>query len=123
MSKILLVEDDELSRDMLSRRLAKRGFEVITATTGEEGVEQAKTETPDLILMDMRLPGMSGWEATQAIREHSKETPIIGISAHALVGDCDRALEVGCNDYDVKPIDFERLTTKINALLATEDQS
>jgi CheY-like chemotaxis protein len=115
MTKILLVEDNELNRDMLSRRLQRRGFDVVFAVDGVDGVAKAKSEQPDLILMDMSLPGMDGWEATRRIRQDGATMPIIALTAHAMDGDRDRALEAGCNDYDVKPIDLPGLLAKIQA--------
>lgn len=119
MAKILLVEDDEMNRDMLSRRLLRRGFEVVIAIDGEQGLVLAKSEMPDLILMDMSLPIIDGWEATRQIKQCSETQPIpiIGLSAHAMASDPDKALEVGCDDYDTKPIDFNRLLDKIQKFL------
>lgn len=119
MAKILLVEDNEMNRDMLSRRLKRSGFEVIVATDGESGVITAELELPDLIVMDMSLPIVDGWEATQRLKQISTtcNIPIIGCSAHAMVGDRERAMTAGCNDYDTKPIEFERLLEKIEKLL------
>jgi CheY-like chemotaxis protein len=117
--KILLVEDNEMNYDMLSRRLTRKGFEVVIATDGEQGVEMSRTVGPDLILMDMSLPKIDGWEATRLIRA-TPETAgvrIIALTAHAMVADKDRALEAGCDDFDTKPIDIERLVGKISALL------
>jgi two-component system cell cycle response regulator DivK len=119
MAKILLVEDNEDNRDMLIRRLRRRGFEVVVATDGASGVEMARAEAPDLILMDMGLPVLDGWQATTLIR-HMPETqaiPIIGLSADAMAGDQEKALTAGCDDYDTKPIDIDRLLEKINAAL------
>jgi CheY-like chemotaxis protein len=118
MPTILLVEDNEMNRDMLSRRLERRGFTVLLAVDGPEGVSMARSERPDLILMDMSLPGMDGWEATRTIREDEalRAVPVIALTAHAMDGDRDRALAVGCNDYDTKPIDFPRLLDKMSAL-------
>ncbi len=119
MHKILLVEDNEMNRDMLSRRLKKRGFDIVVAVDGEKALEMVHQETPDLILMDMELPILDGWEATKRLKQSQKtcNIPIIGLSAHALTGDSERALEVGCNDYDTKPVDIPRLLEKINKLL------
>ncbi len=119
MAKILLVEDNEMNRDMLSRRLERRGFEVAIAVDGGEGLEKAVAEQPDLILLDMSLPVMDGWEAARLLKSRSDThaIPIIALTAHAMSGDRERALEVGCNDYDVKPIEFERLLEKIHTLL------
>lgn len=119
MKKILLVEDNEMNRDMLSRRLIRKGFEVITAEDGLEGVEKALSEHPDLILMDMNLPGIDGWEATQRIREQEqgKRTPIIAVTAHAMSPDYEKAINAGCDHYEPKPIQLESLLRKINTLL------
>jgi len=119
MPKILLVEDNEMNRDMLSRRLVRRGFVVEVATDGEQGVELARAGGYDLVLMDMSLPGIDGWEATRRLRAEpaTQAIPIIALTAHAMAGDRDRALEVGCNDYDTKPVEFDRLLGKIAALL------
>ena len=119
MAKILLVEDNEMNRDMLSRRLARRGYEVVLAVDGQEGVEAAAREAPDLILMDMSLPAIDGWEATRLIRAGAGTAaiPIIALTAHAMAGDRDRALDAGCNDYDTKPVELERLLEKIARLL------
>ena len=122
MSKLLLVEDNEMNRDMLSRRLQRRGYEVIIAVDGEEGVKIAQSEAPDLILMDMSLPVLDGWEATQRLKAAPKtqSIPILGLTAHAMSGDREKAIEAGCDDYDTKPIEFSRLLEKINALLGEE---
>jgi CheY-like chemotaxis protein len=119
MPKILLIEDNEMNRDMLSRRLERRGYEVIIAADGEQGCRMARTEQPDLILMDMSLPVMDGWEATQQLKSapETRWIPIVALTAHAMAGDRERALAVGCNDYDTKPIEFPRLLSKIQALL------
>jgi CheY-like chemotaxis protein len=120
MAKILLVEDNEMNRDMLSRRLLRSGFEVIMAEDGARGVAVAMSDKPDLILMDMSLPVIDGWEATRRIKatpEVSK-IPIIALTAHAMATDRDKALEAGCDDYDTKPIELERLLGKIETLLA-----
>jgi two-component system, cell cycle response regulator DivK len=119
MTKILLVEDNELNRDMLSRRLQRRGFEVVNAVNGQEGVEMAHSEAPELILMDISLPIMDGWEATRNIKKSPKmrSTPIIALTAHAMVGDREKSLEAGCDDYDTKPIDFQRLLQKMKILM------
>jgi len=120
MKKILLVEDNEMNRDMLSRRLVRNGFEVIMAVDGEQGVVMARSERPDLILMDMSLPVVDGWEATRRVRasELTAAIPIIALTAHAMSGDREKAIEAGCNDYDTKPIEMPRLLGKIAALLA-----
>ena len=119
MAKILLVEDNELNRDMLSRRLMRRGFEVLIAIDGASGVTTAEIELPDLIVMDMSLPILDGWEATKRLKQitATQNIPIIGCSAHAMVGDRERGIEAGCDDYDTKPIEFERLLGKIDKLL------
>lgn len=119
MIKILLVEDNELNRDMLSRRLIRHGYEVVMAINGIEGVQEAEKQNPDLILMDLNLPLMNGWEATRRIRLNSKtqEIPIIALTAHALEGDKKKAIEVGCDDYDTKPINLDRLLGKIKEVL------
>jgi two-component system, cell cycle response regulator DivK len=119
MAKLLLVEDNDMNRDMLSRRLSKNGFELIFAADGDEAVETARRERPDLILMDMGLPTVSGWDATVTLK-NSAETqsiPIIALTAHALASDQARAREIGCDDYDTKPIDLPRLLEKISRLL------
>jgi two-component system, cell cycle response regulator DivK len=120
MKKILLVEDNELNRDMLSRRLVRNGFEVIIAIDGEQGLSMAQSQRPDLILMDMSLPALDGWEATRRVRtdEATSAIPIIALTAHAMSGDREKAIEAGCDDYDTKPIEMARLLGKINALLA-----
>ncbi len=120
MPKILIVEDNEMNRDMLRRRLARKGFETIVAGDGLDGVAMAASGQPDLILMDMSLPALDGWEATRRIKA-SPEThsiPVIALTAHAMAGDRERALEAGCDDYDTKPIEFPVLLEKIEALLA-----
>jgi two-component system cell cycle response regulator DivK len=120
MAKILLVEDSEMNWDMLSRRLRRKGHEVIVATDGRQGVDMALSEAPDLILMDMSLPVLDGWEATRQIRAmpETQAIPIIALTAHAMSGDREQALAAGCDDYDTKPIDFHRLLQKMQALLA-----
>lgn len=119
MTKILLVEDNEMNRDMLSRRLAKRGYDVTIAVDGREGVTKALAGAYDLILMDISLPEIDGCTATRAIRAEPQtaRTPIIALTAHAMAGDRERALEAGCNDYDTKPIELDRLLAKMQALL------
>lgn len=119
MAKILLVEDNEMNRDMLSRRLSRRGFDVLIAIDGAEGVTMAQTETPDLILMDMSLPVMDGWEATRCLKKapDTGAIPVIALTAHAMAGDREKALAAGCDDYDTKPVEFARLFGKIQALL------
>jgi two-component system, cell cycle response regulator DivK len=120
MATILLVEDNEMNRDMLSRRLMRKGFAVAMAVDGEVGVEAARDGQPDLILMDMSLPVLDGWEATRRIKADptTAAIPIIALTAHAMAGDREKALEAGCDDYDSKPIDLPRLLDKIQALLA-----
>jgi two-component system cell cycle response regulator DivK len=120
MASILLVEDNEMNRDMLSRRLIKKGHNVQIAVDGKKGVEMAQTEQPDIVLMDMSLPVMDGWEATRALKadDRTKAVPVIALTAHAMSGDKEKALEAGCDDYDTKPVDFKRLMGKIEALLA-----
>jgi CheY-like chemotaxis protein len=115
MFKILLVEDNEMNRDMLSRRLERRGFEVIMAADGEQGLAMAESERPDLILMDMSLPVLDGWEATRRLKSASQtqSIPIIALTAHAMAGDEAKALSVGCDDYDTKPVEMSRLLDKI----------
>ena len=122
MTKILLVEDNEENRDMLSRRLTRRGYKVVIAMDGGQGVTLAQTEAPDLILMDMNLPVLDGSEATRQLRAApaTRSIPIIALTAHAMAGDREKALEAGCDDYDTKPIEFERLLGKIEALLKKE---
>ena len=122
MSRILLVEDNEMNRDMLSRRLIRRGYEVAMAVDGQEGVDMAKKDLPELILMDMSLPVMDGWEATGVLKAdpNTSEIPVIALTAHALSGDKEKALAAGCDDYDTKPIDFKRLLGKIRAFLGEE---
>jgi two-component system, cell cycle response regulator DivK len=117
--KILLVEDNEMNRDMLSRRLRRKGFEVVMAVDGQEGVDKALAELPDLVLMDMSLPVLDGWEATRRIKagEQTRTIPVIALTAHAMVGDRQRALEAGCDEYDTKPVELPRLLSKIGALL------
>ena len=116
--KILLVEDNELNRDMLTRRLKRKGFTVLCAENGQEGIDFAESKTPDIILMDLSLPVVDGWTAAERLKADAttKSIPIIALTAHAMKGDRERALEAGCDDYDTKPIDFERLLDKINTL-------
>ena len=122
MAKLLLVEDNEMNRDMLSRRLVRRGYEVAIAIDGAQGVEMARTEAPDLVLMDLSLPVIDGWEATRRIKatQETRHLPVIGLTAHAMAGDREKALEAGCDDYDTKPIELERLLKKVEALLQTK---
>ena len=119
MPRILLVEDNEMNRDMLSRRLARRDYEVLVAVDGKEGVEMAGSVAPDLILMDMSLPVMDGWEATRQLKAspETKAIPIIALTAHAMSGDREKAMEAGCDDYDTKPIELPRLLAKMEDLL------
>ncbi|MFP4219442.1 MAG: response regulator [Phormidium sp.] len=121
MAKILLVEDNEMNRDMLSRRLRRKGHEVVVATDGAEGVDLSIRESPDLILMDMGLPVMDGWEATRTIKAAAKtqQIPIIALTAHAIAGDREKCLAAGCDDYDTKPVEFPRLLAKIESLLSS----
>jgi CheY-like chemotaxis protein len=115
MTKILLVEDNEMNRDMLSRRLVRKGYEVVVAVDGQAGVDMASSESPDLILMDMSLPVMDGWEATRRIKGEASTgaIPVIALTAHAMASDREKALDAGCDDYDTKPIDLQRLLGKI----------
>ncbi len=119
MAKILLVEDNEMNRDMLSRRLLRRGYEVVIAIDGEQGVSMARSDSPDLILMDISLPKIDGYEATRQIKSDDEmaNIPIIALTAHAMAGDRGKALEAGCDDYDTKPVEFKRLLGKIEGLL------
>jgi two-component system cell cycle response regulator DivK len=123
MPRILLVEDNEMNRDMLSRRLQRKGYEVLIAVDGEAGVKMAAAERPDLVLMDMSLPTVDGWEATRRIKglPETASIPVIALTAHVMAGDRDKAIEAGCDDYDSKPVDFERLLGKIQALLRKKD--
>jgi CheY-like chemotaxis protein len=119
MTKILLVEDNEMNRDMLSRRLIRKGYEVIMALDGRQAVEMAAGENPDLILMDMSLPVIDGWEATRQVKAAptTRAIPVIALTAHAMAGDREKAIQAGCDDYDTKPIDLPRLLDKIASLL------
>ena len=119
MPKILLVEDNEMNRDMLSRRLERKGYLVVTAQDGKQGYLLARSETPDLILMDISLPTMDGWEVTRLLKadDSTRHIPIIVLTAHALVGDREKAFAAGCDDYDTKPVEFARLSEKIENLL------
>jgi len=119
MPKILLVEDNEMNRDMLSRRLERRGYRVAIALDGEQGVSMAGLEAPDLILMDMSLPVLDGWEAARRLKAapETRSIPIIALTAHAMVGDREKAIESGCDDYDTKPVEFQRLLEKIETIL------
>ncbi len=120
MAKILLVEDNEMNRDMLSRRLARKGHEVVVGEDGQEGVDMATSEAPDIILMDMSLPVIDGWEATRRIKAAPETAgiPVIALTAHAMASDRQKALDAGCDDYDTKPVELDRLLGKIDALLA-----
>ena len=119
MAKVLLVEDNEMNRDMLSRRLTRRGFDVVFALDGKQGVALARSEKPDIILMDMSLPVMDGWEATRCVKADgaTRNVPVIGLTAHAMSGDREKAIEAGCDDYDTKPVEIDRLVAKIERLL------
>lgn len=120
MAKILLVEDNEMNRDMLSRRLVRRGYEVIVAEDGAAGVEAVRLHRPDLVLMDMSLPVMDGWEATRQLKasEETRGVPVVALTAHAMAGDEQKAREAGCDGYETKPVELTRLLAKIEALLA-----
>ncbi len=122
MVKILLVEDNEMNRDMLSRRLMRKKFEVVIAVDGAEGVDMSISEAPDIILMDMSLPILDGWQATQKIKAdpQTKNIPVIAMTAHAMAGDREKCLDAGCDDYDTKPVEFGRLLDKIKNLIGTE---
>jgi CheY-like chemotaxis protein len=119
MAKILLIEDNEMNRDMLSRRLVRRGYEVAIAVDGEQGLAMARAEAPALVLMDMSLPGIDGWEVTRRLKAapDTRGIPVIGLTAHAMAGDRDKALAAGCDDFDTKPVELTRLLEKIEALL------
>ena len=119
MAKILLVEDNEMNRDMLSRRLVRRGFQVVFAMDGQQGVDLARSERPDIILMDMSLPVIDGWEATRRVKadDATRSVPVIGLTAHAMSGDREKAIEAGCDDYDTKPVELDRLIGKIERLI------
>ena len=119
MAKVLLVEDNEMNRDMLSRRLIRRGFQVVFAMDGQQGVDLARSERPDIILMDMSLPVIDGWEATRRVKSDdvTKSVPVIGLTAHAMASDREKAMEAGCDDYDTKPVELERLIGKMEKLL------
>ena len=125
MTKLLLVEDNEMNRDMLSRRLERKGYQVVMATDGAQAVAMAESEAPALILMDMSLPVLDGWEATRQIKAKpgTKSIPIIALTAHAMAGDREKTIEAGCDDYDTKPIEFPRLLGKIEALLGNRPPS
>jgi CheY-like chemotaxis protein len=119
MPKILIVEDNEMNRDMLSRRLERKGFTIVMAVDGQQGIEMARSEKPDLVLMDMSLPVMDGWTATRTIKEDSElqTIPVIALTAHAMEGDREKAMAAGCDDYDTKPIELPRLLEKIGKFL------
>ena len=119
MSKILIVEDNEMNRDMLSRRLERKGYEVVMAEDGQKGVDMSRSESPNLILMDLGLPIMDGWEATSTIKgdDRTKDIPVIVLTAHAMAGDREKALDAGADEYDTKPIDFKRLLGKIKEFI------
>ena len=119
MQKILVVEDNEMNRDMVGRRLQRRGYDVVVAVDGQEGIDMAHSEDPDLILMDMSLPVLNGWEATRQLKQdkRTRGIPIIALTAHAMASDRESAIEAGCDDYDTKPLEFSRLISKIHALL------
>ena len=119
MPKVLVVEDNEMNRDMLSRRLQRRGYDVVISVDGEDGVSKAQSEAPDIILMDMDLPVLDGWAATKMLKAapETQSIPGIALTAHAMAGDREKALEAGCDDYDIKPVEFARLIEKIEALL------
>ena len=125
MAKVLLVEDNEMNRDILSRRLSRRGYVVVFAMDGQQGVEMARSEKPDIILMDMSLPMMDGWEATRRIKSDDamRNAPVIGLTAHAMSGDREKALKAGCDDYDTKPVELDRLIEKIERLLGERQNS
>jgi CheY-like chemotaxis protein len=121
MTKVLLVEDNEMNRDMLSRRLIRRGFQVVFAMDGQQGIDLARSERPDVILMDMSLPIIDGWEASRRLKadDATRSMPVIGLTAHAMSGDREKAIEAGCDDYDTKPVELDRLIGKIDRLLGT----
>jgi CheY-like chemotaxis protein len=125
MPKILLVEDNEMNRDMLSRRLQRKGYAVVMAHDGEQGLELARSESPDLILMDISLPKMDGWQVTKFLKSNpeTKGIPVIALTAHALSTDRQKAFEIGCDDYDTKPVEFGRLSEKIEQLLVEKSVS
>jgi CheY-like chemotaxis protein len=125
MAKVLLVEDNEMNRDILFRRLSRRGYVVVFAVNGQQGVEMASSEEPDIILMDMSLPVMDGWEATRRVKSDNaiRNIPVIGLTAHAMSGDHEKALEAGCDDYDTKPVELDRLIEKIERLLSQRQKS
>jgi CheY-like chemotaxis protein len=122
MPKVLLVEDNEMNRDMLSRRLVRRGYEVVFAVDGQQGIDMAASERPDIILMDLSLPVIDGWEATRRVKsqEATKNIPIIGLTAHAMSDDRDKAIDAGCDEYDTKPVELDRLIGKMERLLGND---
>ena len=122
MAKILIVEDYEMNRDMLSRRLIRRGYQIVMAVDGEEGIAMAKAESPDLVLMDMSLPVIDGWEAARRLKAEpsTRAIPVIGLTAHAMAGDREKVIAAGCDDYDTKPVELPRLLQKIEALLRSD---
>jgi CheY-like chemotaxis protein len=124
MPKILMIEDNEQNRDALARRLQRHGYDVITAVDGQQGVAMAQAEEPDLILMDLNLPDIDGWEATRILKEapETHAIPIMAMTAHAIAGDQERALQAGCDDYHAKPVEFQRLLSQIEALLKNPSQ-
>jgi CheY-like chemotaxis protein len=121
VTKVLIVEDNEMNRDMLSRRLERKGFEVEIATDGQVGMEMTASHTPDVVLMDMNLPVIDGWEVTRRLKADpaTRDIPVIALTAHAMAGDEQKALEAGCDDYDTKPVNFNRLLEKISALIGS----
>ena len=123
MAKILLVEDNEMNRDMLSRRLTRRGYEVVMAVDGEQGVQMATSDAPDLILLDMSLPVLNGWDAARKLKADpaTQKIPIIALTAHAMGGDREKALEAGCDEYDTKPVELKRLLEKMNQFIKATD--
>lgn len=125
MSRILLVEDNEMNRDMLSRRLQRRGFEVIIAIDGQAGIDAAETQLPDLILMDMSLPLIDGWDATRRLKSNpaTQQIPVVALTAHAMDGEREKAIAAGCDDYDTKPVELDRLLQKIEVLIARKSQT
>jgi CheY-like chemotaxis protein len=125
MPKILLVEDNEMNRDMLSRRLMRKGYQVVLALDGQSGVEMTQTQAPDLVLMDMSLPVLDGWEATRRLKADpaTRHIPVIALTAHAMSSDREKALEAGCDDYDTKPVELPRLLVKIEALLRGDEMA
>jgi two-component system, cell cycle response regulator DivK len=120
MAKILVVEDNEINRDMMVRRLQRRGYTIVTAVDGQQGIDMTQSETPDIVLMDMSLPIVDGWEATRQIKSNPsvRHIPVVGLTAHAMVGDRDKAINAGCDDYATKPVEFEKLVELINRLIA-----